>query len=334
MKLDPGSEFGRIERLRAAFAADAPGVVVGIGDDAALLDPGAGPLLVWTVDEQVQNTHFDLGWLTLDDVAYRGYMAAASDLAAMGASPWTALASWVIPSSFDEAAFDALARGAAQAAAEVGAPIVGGNLAKGERLSLGTTLLGRTTRPLRRDGAKAGDLLMVAGPLGLAALGLRALQVGEFAKELEPALAAWRRPRARMGEGKLAGAVASAAIDISDGLGQDLAHLAQASGVQLVVEEAALRAHGGEDLARGAQRLGLEAMDLALAGGEDYALVVTHGAGLPGFTVLGHVRECRSVEDPSVILRSPTGQERPAPTGFDHFYQRPRSTARKVSSTP
>src|SRR5215472_1689551 len=130
------SELERIERLRARFAAGVTGVVAGIGDDAAVLEPPAGKKLVWTVDEQVEGTHFRRELCSWEDLGFRSYAAAASDLAAMGAEPWCALAALALTPDLDDEEFEALTEGQRLAAEAVGAPIVGGNLARSTSVSV------------------------------------------------------------------------------------------------------------------------------------------------------------------------------------------------------
>ena len=116
-RVHASSEGAKIERLAALFGqARGAGVTLGIGDDAAVLAPPPGESLVWTIDVQVDGVHFRRGWLELDDIGWRSFVAAASDLAAMGATPWCALGSLVLPPGFDDDAFDALAGGQAEAA--------------------------------------------------------------------------------------------------------------------------------------------------------------------------------------------------------------------------
>ncbi len=310
------TERERIARLGALFGGASPGVTLGIGDDAAVLTPPAGALLVWTVDAQVEGVHFERAWLgSLEDLGYRAFMAAASDVAAMGAAPWCALAALELPAGTDDDALDAIALGQREAAVRVGAPIVGGNLSRGPVLAITTTLLGTAARPVTRSGARVGDGLWLAGPVGLAAAGLAALARGVKDARLDVAIAAWRRPRALTAEGRGLAGVAHAAVDVSDGLARDLDHLAIASGVCATVDEAALRGHGGDALGGAAAALGRDALDLALHGGEDYALLAASATPLPGFTRIGEIRGGRGL-----VLCAADGREAPlAARGFDHF---------------
>ena len=308
------TEAWRVAMLKRVLSAGAgAGIEVGIGDDAAVLALADGRRLVWTVDEQVEGTHFRRDLVAWRDVGWRSFMAAASDVAAMGAAPWCALSAIVVPDDVDDAALEQIARGQQAAAQELGAPVVGGNLARGPALSIATTLLGTCDRAVLRAGAVAGDGLWMAGRVGLAAAGLRALEAGRGSEaSLQPGIRAWRTPSALVAPGHAMGAVAHAAIDISDGLACDLGHMADASAVCAVVDEGALLADA--DLCAAASALGVDPLDLALHGGEDYALVVASPVAIAGFRRIGELTVGRGV-----ALRGPAGQRPIEPRGYDHF---------------
>ena len=283
------NERARIETLRAIFLTTDARVTTSIGDDAAVIAPD----LVWTVDAQVEGTHFKLDWLSWKDIGWRSFMAAASDLAAMGAEPIAALSSLVLATSVTDGELELLAAGQQEAAKALGMAVIGGNLSRGRETSVTTTCLGRAAKPIHRGGARAGDRLWLAGDVGAAARGLRVLAAEGNVHDAASDVAAWRRPRARIEEGRRMVGLATAAIDISDGLAGDLGHLAHASGVRM---------HLDEDFA-----------DEALYGGEDYALVATSPSDveLPMFRLVGHVE----AGAPAVLMR---GRELEA-RGFDHF---------------
>lgn len=313
------SEWDRVELLRATFAAPSlAGVVLGIGDDAAVLAPGPD-LLVWTVDAAVDGVHFRRALASFVDIGYRATMAAASDLAAMGASPRGLLAALVLPPEVSDQDLAELAAGQRAAADALGTAILGGNLARGSELSITTTALGAAPRPLTRAGALPGDALWAAGPIGLAAAGLGLLLAGR-APVSAAALAAvlrWRRPEALIAAGITARAWAHAAIDVSDGLAQDVQHLARAGVVDAVLDASALVS---PELAEAAAELGGDPLELALHGGEDYALVVAAPADavLPGFTRIGSIVEPSGAG--AVHLRREDGAiVAITPRGFDHF---------------
>jgi thiamine-monophosphate kinase len=161
-----------------------------------------------------------------------------------------------------------------------------------------------------------GEGIWLAGRVGLAAAGLRALQRGMNDARLLPAMAALRTPRALVEPGRAMGLLATAAIDVSDGLARDLGHVAEASGLAAVLDEAALLQQ--PELSAAAEALGMPAIDLALHGGEDYALVATSAAALPGFRRIGEMRA-----GAGIVLRTATGERPVEPLGFDHFSEDP-----------
>jgi len=272
------AERAAIACLERLFGATDPAVALGIGDDAAVLR-WAGGRLVWTVDACVEGVHFDRAWLSLGDVGWRSFHAAVSDLGAMGARPVAALSSLVLPAGFTRAELGALGRGQAAAATALGCPVVGGNVSGGDVLSVTTTAIGAARRVVTRRGARPGDVVWLVGEVGLAAAGLRLLRDGPAAWRRARAGAAcvkaWRRPRARVAEGLAVARSATAAIDVSDGLGGDVGQLARASGVRVVLDEGALRGALRPELVAVGAAVGIDPLALALEGGEDYALVVT-----------------------------------------------------------
>jgi thiamine-monophosphate kinase len=296
-------------------------VELGIGDDAAILRAGKERVVV-TVDDQVQGVHFELGWLSANDVGYRALQAAASDLAAMGAEPLAAVASLHVPPGFPAASLSQLARGQARAARELGCPIVGGNVTRDTRLSLSTTVLGRVVgRPILRRGARSGDELWVLGELGLARAGWllherRPRLPARLSGIAKRARAAWARPRARIDDGRALRGRAHAALDVSDGLAGDVRHLAEASGVKAVIEAGKLALLVSKELAGLGDVLGEPGVSLALRGGEDYALLAAgpRARRPPGAKVVGRIERGRGSE-----LELETGQRLALGPGFDHL---------------
>lgn len=311
-------EFERIARLRALFrGAPSDVVALGIGDDAAILHVGSRPR-VWTVDSAVEEVHFSRAFMSLEDIGYRAFMAAASDVAAMGGHAVCALSSLILPSDFDDASFDALAKGLSLAADLCHCPIVGGNLARGRELSLTTSVLGEcNSTPSRRSGARVGDAVFVTGPVGAAALGLHALKASNGAL---PGFAAYTkrflRPTARLDVADAIGGRARACIDISDGLVQDLLHLCESSQVAAKLDFAAIPLLDGT--AQAAQLLGVDLHEVVLGGGEDYELLfVASAARVPRelATPIGVIE----AGPPRVSVLDAHGQPLPLPAGFDHF---------------
>lgn len=291
-------------------------MTVGIGDDAAVLAP-EGASLVWTIDAAVEGVHFRRDWMSLEDIGFRSLMAAASDLAAMGARPRGVLSALVLPPDFGDEELDRLACGQAEAAAALGTAVVGGNLARGTELSVTTTVLGAAKKPLLRAGAKPGDVVAVAGPLGLAAAGIEALRRGYRGPAVDRAIAACRRPRALIDQGADAAARAHAAIDVSDGLALDVSRMAVESGVGIVLEAEYVTAPGGAELRAAADALSLDPLELALYGGDDYALVMAFDPSdiAPPFMRIG-----TCVAETGLILVERDGARRKLePHGYDHF---------------
>jgi thiamine-monophosphate kinase len=282
------NEFARIAQLGQLFAGEHPGVQLGIGDDAAVLHPQAQPLVL-SVDVAVEDVHFARAYASWAEIGARAMTAAVSDLAAMGARPLAALSSLVAP-ALASADFAALHEGIAQAARDYACPVIGGNLASGAQLSLSTTVIGTLEGPgLYRTGAQAGDQIYVSGPLGSAALGLKILQLGAAGRGVQ-FVAAWQTPRARVQQGLALSGVASAAIDVSDGALADLGHICEASQLGAVLEAAQVPLAPG--MVELAHSLGLEPLQLALAGGEDYELIYTLPSGVTdpcGGTRIGHM---------------------------------------------
>lgn len=252
-----GGEFAAIDRFVAHFPAGGPGVRIGPGDDAALLTPTRGQLLCATTDALLDGVHFGPRFRP-EEIGHKALAVNLSDLAAMGATPRWFLCALGLPAQVSRARLDGIARGMAALAQRVGCGLVGGNLTRASRLSLTITALGEVDprRALRRAGLHPGDVLAVTGTLGGAAAGLRALRAGR-----REGAARQLRPTPQVAAGRAALGLARAAIDVSDGLAQDVGHLGRASGCGVTLWEEAL------PLARGASRKD------ALSGGEDYELV-------------------------------------------------------------
>jgi thiamine-monophosphate kinase len=255
------TEFDLIRRLVRAVPCRRPDVCVGPGDDAAVLRPPPGMDLVQTVDTCIEGVHFPPG-IGPEDLGWRCLAVNLSDLAAMGAEPAWALLSLSLPAA-DEAWLDGFARGFGELAAETGIDLVGGDTVRGP-LAVGFALTGFVPAggELRRSGARAGDDIWVTGPLGGGAAGLAAWRRGDREHAMP-----FLRPRPRLAEGSTLRSLASAAVDVSDGLLQDLGHVLAASdvGAELEIERLPLQPAGA----------GEERLAMALGGGDDYQLCFT-----------------------------------------------------------
>jgi thiamine-monophosphate kinase len=325
-------ELGEAEVLRRLTAERARGlgVAVGPGDDAAVLEPEAGRQLVATTDAFVEGAHFLPSWGTPADWGARLAAANLSDLAAMAATPRWALLSMGLRSEHEVDSLLELQSGVVRALGAHGAVVVGGNLVavQGEEW-FDLTLLGevRTGAAWTRRGAQPGDLLFVTGAPGRAGAGLRiARALGEQAREAEwrPLLEAWLAPAPRIAAALALAATSGvrAAIDLSDGLPGDLAHLCEASAVGAVVD---LAACVDPMLERAAGALNTSAESLRLSPSDDYELLLAvdpaaragcesaaEAVATP-FTCIG-----RFTEAERGITLAPSGRGIDA-AGFDHF---------------
>lgn len=270
-------EFQRIEALKRLLSRPHADVLVGIGDDAAVWSPRRR-YAVFSVDAAVEGTHFLRSYASWEDIGYRALMAAASDIAAMGAHLDMVLMALVLPDDFGDTPLGQLNQGILGASEELGAVVVGGNLARGRELSITTTVIGSSDLPpLLRSSAKPGDGVYVTGTVGDAALGLRLLQQEcPILEKHRHFVERWRRPSARLQHALSMRDAISAAIDVSDGLVQDLEHLCRASGVGATLQVDQLPLAAG--ILETAQHLGLQPVELALHGGEDYELLFTAAA--------------------------------------------------------
>ena len=322
-----GAEAGTDDdgRKEAGFAevghgGRGAGVCLGAGDDAAVIDAGR---LVLSTDLTVEDVHFRRSWVTFAEAGARAVTGAASDLAAMAATPVAVLISLAVAPREAQVILSELGDGFKAALSELGVPLVGGDLsASPGPVIIDVTVVGKAERPVTRSGAHPGDELWVTGVLGGSAGAVRAWRNGA---EPDPSLrACFVRPTARIHEARwIADQVqVRAMIDLSDGLAGDAQHLATASGVRIVLDSRLVPAH--PDLTVD------DAPSLAMSGGEDYELCFVSPPGLSGgradefrerfgigMTRVGHVEEGTGVE----IVGSSVGREYDT-GGFDHFSSR------------
>jgi len=260
-------EFAFLERLLPGLRPQSPDVLLGVGDDCAVVR--ASGRLVLTIDAFLEGVHFEAAWMTPRQIGAKAFAINASDIAAMGGTPRWALVALAAPATYSVKALFEVERGIVAAARAAGCDVIGGNLSRADRLGVTIAMIGETSRPLTRAGAQPGDAIYITGTLGDSALALRMLQRG--LPRRQAVLRRFLRPQARLQTGQLLSAqgLASAAIDVSDGLVQDLGHLCRASrvGAEIAADalplSSAYRAICGDDLA------------LALHGGEDYELLFT-----------------------------------------------------------
>ena len=280
VELSDLGEFGLIERLaeilRGPVAGRSPissDLTLGIGDDAAVWTPAAGTVSVATADALVEGIHFDLRFTSWYDLGWKALAVNVSDAAAMGARPRYALVTLGLPSGGRLSDLENLYRGMAEHCDRFGMRIVGGDVVSSPTFFISVALYAEGgARLLRRDAARAGDVVAVTGTLGDSAAGLRLLQEarandGEDAAML---VRAHLRPLPRVAEaGALVEQGVGCGMDLSDGLLGDAKRLARASGVRVEFHLASLPL--SEPLRR---MFGPLAAEIALAGGEDYELLV------------------------------------------------------------
>ena len=322
----PSSEFDLIAAINERLPAPGPRVRVPSGDDAAVVEPRATSAI--TVDAIVDGVHFVLDSFGPEAVGRKALAASLSDLAAMGAAQGEAYVVVAAPDELSDEALLGIADGLAEMAAREEVTIAGGDLVRSPVLVVSVTAVGYLpggARFVTRRGAKPRDLVAVTGELGGAAAAVELMEAGE--RRGDPAdrgrglLQRQLDPTPRLREGRaLAKAGATAMIDVSDGLGADAAHLAQASDCRLEIDLDRLPiADGVVEVAGGDEA----ALELAASGGEDFELLVTvprehFGAAAQAvadagstLTEIGYVSEGSGVN-----LRLPGGGQL-EPRGFD-----------------
>jgi thiamine-monophosphate kinase len=329
------SEAALVETIRRVAASTDPDILVGIGDDAAVVAYG-DRLQVLTTDMLVQGVDFDLSMTSARDLGYKSVAVNLSDVAAMGASPRFCLVGAGMPADTDPGWVVELFGGMREAADEHAVAIVGGDLSRSDAVVLSVAMTGEAPAGgvVLRTGARAGDRLVVTGRLGAGAGGLRLMLAGgrEIARAAATGwgrtlVSALQRPVARVGEGQLLRACgATAMIDVSDGLAMDLGRLCEASEVGAAVRSDAIPVEPA--LADLGELTGEDPLRLALHGGEDFELLAALPAGAVNDaaaalgerfgTALTEIGETR--EAPGLVLVSSDGSETALePEGFDHF---------------
>jgi thiamine-monophosphate kinase len=332
IRSDGGGELALIDRIRRRAARGSSGLRLGIGDDCALLRLKSGEELAVTTDLSIAGRHFRLEWHPPEAVGHRALARGLSDIAAMGARPLAAFLSLGLPRELtvgrgrNRAWVDGFFDGFLGLADKYETPLAGGDLAESPVAVADIVLLGTVPRgeALLRSGARPGDLLYVTGALGGAAAGLERLRKlsGRLSRStarlldvdepLAPHL--WPQPRIAQGLWLRRKELATAAIDLSDGLSTDLDHLCEESGVSAEVDAQSLPIHSGATI------------EQALNGGEDYELLFTTRPGtaisrsITGIPVtrIGKIVRKHSVGT-RVMLLEPSGPRPLRSAGWQHF---------------
>lgn len=275
----PGSEFDLIARMVERLPPPSPRLRIASGDDAAVTEP-AGAASAVTVDAVIEGVHFTRPEFPPEAIGRKALATALSDLAAMGAEPGEAYVVLGAPAGEDDEALLGIADGLAEVALRDGISVAGGDFVRAPQLMLAVTCVGyeRPGAPLvPRSGAQPGDVVAVTGQLGGGAAALKLLggfePIGLATVAIERLLSYQLDPRPQLAAGRaLAAAGATAMIDISDGLGADAGHLAEASEIGLSIELQRLPLAEGIAAVLGGSRA---AERVAASGGEDYELLVT-----------------------------------------------------------
>lgn len=274
-RLEQLGEFGLIDLLTRELSLNGS-VLVGIGDDCAVVQEGKTQLL-YSCDAFIEDVHFRKAWAAPEDIGRKAAAAALSDIAAMGGVAKYIMVALACDQDTDVTYIERLYRGLKAAAEEERVFLIGGDTtASPSGIMISVTVIGKALyAPVLRSGACPGDIVAVTGCPGSAVLGLRALERGD--RDAPEALReAHLRPRPKIMEGMfLSGSNVNAMIDVSDGLVQDLGHIAGRSEVSIAIDTGKLSLSLAPEQHAYAERLGVSVMEAALSGGEDYELAFT-----------------------------------------------------------
>lgn len=322
MRLNELGERRVIARIRRAFREQRPDVLIGIGDDAALV---RGPeSLLLTTDILVEDEDFRRDRHPARILGRKALNVNLSDVAAMGGRPLHALVGMAMPGDLDESWLRRFLAGLRSAAREAGVALVGGDLSQADKIMISVTVTGEAKSPVTRSGARPGDWIFVSGTLGDAAAGFRLLEEGEppgKARGAAPLLKAFLDPTPRLELGALLARrrLASAMIDLSDGLSVDLAHICEESGVGAEIESSRI------PISAALRRFSKDPLSTALNGGEDFELLFTVRPGKLAcvealsskfrLTLIGRITARKKI-----LLVTPDKKKTPLRArGFEHF---------------
>jgi len=278
------SERELIINISEIFAAVNPSVLVGIGDDAAILARPENHMVV-TTDMAVEDVHFKVNWSSAEEIGRKVAAANLADIYAMGGKPKYLT---VAMSATGKEEFEwmlGIARGIAHEAQIAGAQVVGGDLARGEKIVISITAIGECEKEILRSGAKVGDSIFVSTLPGWSAAGLIALQKNVRGGSVDFAISEHRAPSVDYDNAEQIAINASSLCDISDSLMIQAEQMANASGVQFEIDGELIKLHSDfADLSQVAELLEVSVFDLILSGGEDHLFLAT-GPALNGFEI-------------------------------------------------
>jgi thiamine-monophosphate kinase len=291
-----------------------PHLPVGIGDDCAVLRPPRGHELLITTDFSLEDVHFRRDWHPAECVGHRCLARGLSDIAAMGGEPLAAFLSLALPAGLEQRWVDGFLRGLLKLAGRFNVPLAGGDVAQSPAGVLADIMVVGSVprgRALLRSGARPGDALYVTGALGGSAAAIQQMRAGKKLRPAQNRAHFFPEPRIAVGRLLRERRMASAAIDLSDGLSTDLSHICEESGVGAVVYAESV------PVAKGAT------LELALHGGEDYELLFTAAPRTRVPEEIAGVRVTRLgeiIRGDRVFICDRTGRRKPLPPrGWEHL---------------
>lgn len=330
MYIEQLGEAGLIQRIKKKIPANDRSIVLGIGDDAAIINPSKRALLLST-DTIREDIHFSRKYCSFYDIGWKSVAVSISDIAAMGGIPKHLLLSMAVPDKVSVKDMDKLLDGVADITAKYSVSVVGGNLSRSKQgITVDTTIVGEVSGggALLRSGAGIGDRIYVTGIPGMSAIGLSILKSGRAGKKAQPFITAHLRPVPRVSEGfsLSKSKSATAAIDISDGLLVDLSHICERSHVGARIFSNLLPLPDVPRII--SERIAKGPLFYALYGGEDYELLFTVRPGNSTkfeyfcrqqdirCTMIGEIIPAAE----GIILSNEDNEESVIePCGFDHF---------------
>ncbi|GAB6071744.1 thiamine-phosphate kinase [Venenivibrio stagnispumantis] len=309
MKIGDIGEFGLIDRLSSIIKTDDKDVIVGIGDDTACVNIN-GKLILFTVDIQVENTHFIKDKINPEYLGWKLATTNVSDIVACGGVPRWSLISFTASKDTDLSFIEAVYKGIKEAIDYYKFSVIGGNISSSDKLAFDMFFVGETERFVGRDTAKVGDFVYLSAPVGLSRAGLELILNKQDIKEdfEEKLILNHYKPVARIDLKDTILKYANSCIDISDGLVQDLYHISEKSNVKIVLQKDKLPID--QSLLEFCNKYNKDIYDYILYGGEDYQIVLTSDKELNNMLKIGYIEEGSGVYLDNTKLPK---------KGFNHF---------------
>ena len=317
MNINKIGEFGLIDKIRKSVRSFSKGVVMGIGDDCAVLEYDKKNYMLFTTDMLVENDHFSLKYSSAEQVGMKAIEQNVSDIAAMGGLPKHAVVSLALPNDADVEFVERLYNGINRKASKYKIDIVGGNITHSREIVINVALIGFVEKKYLalRSGAKIGDIIFCSGDVGKSTAGLELLRHGKKGKSIKRHL----EPKSRLDlAGKLVKIGINSMIDVSDGVASEVKHICDESKVGALIYADKLPI--SNDTINDSKKLKKNPVDFALYGGEDFELVFTANKNKIGelkkfdATVIGEI-----VEKKNGIKLIRDGKKINVESGFDHF---------------